>query len=669
MKQKTFSVIENNSGRPVAIIHPDDPFSMNWIDDSPAINLTPSQKQWGEISVPDGISHQVTREITGEGFFLEHYTFRNVSDWDRYIQRGDIGISLPLCDRYDSAKTCAEQRCHVHLWCAEEATWLMALRMGGNAPHLGMVLEHGSISDYSQHREVPVAGVEPPKGVNFSDYRGVFVLHPSPCVLLPGDEIKLTFRWFWHQGKDDFFATAARFVPVVKAPWYVLFPDEQICFSVECDTDSTDISVSCDRRAVAVERFEKTLNGYRAYFADVPDKGEGEYLYHICWHGKSTRARFLVQPEAHKLQQRRCEFIAEHQQCLTPGSRAEGAFLIYDNEASRLFYSHEHDHNAGRERVAMGLLLVQYLRHCSEQTTDNYQRLSASVERYESFILRELVESDTGRVHNDVGYNDDIFRLYNYPWFAEFFIELYLWKGDTQNLLLALRIMEDFYHRGGEKFYAIGMPIASLYSLLIKAGFAERAQQIRELFLKHAQRLVQNGTDYPAHEVTFEQSIVAPAAWILLQAYAISHDPQYLSQGLRHVKLLELFQNPAPDHRLFANSNRHWDGFWFGKRRTFGDTFPHYWSALNADVYHLLDVLEQPGFAVKAEASYRAVLSLYSADGSASCAYLFPLSVNGIPADFADPYANDQDWGLWFFLRTHSCGAPHPCFFTIDSLR
>ncbi|MFP2420906.1 hypothetical protein ACLEXA_05040 [Pseudescherichia vulneris] len=669
MKQKTFNVIENHSGNIVAISHPDDPFAMNWIDDSPAINLHPSQKQWGKITAPDGIMHQVKRELTDDGFFLEHYTFRNITLWDIYVQQGDIGLSLPLGDRYDDAQTCAEQRCHVHLWCAEEATWLMALRMGGTAPHLGMVLEEGSIGNYSQHREAPVAGVETPKGINFSDYRGVFILHPSPCVLLPGEEIKLTFRWFWHRGKEDFLTTAARFIPVVKAPWYVLFPGEKICFSVACDTDNTDLAITCGQRRVAVQRFEKTPDGYRAHIADVPDKGEGEYLYRICWKGKSTLARFLVQPEASQLQQRRCEFIAERQQCLTPGARTEGAFLIYDNEANRLFYSHEHDHNAGRERVAMGLLLVQYLRHCPDRSPENYQQLCASVERYVTFIKRELVESDTGRVHNDVGYNDDIFRLYNYPWFAEFFIELYLWKGDDQNLLLALRIMEDFYHRGGDKFYAIGMPMASLYRLLLKAGFADRAQAIRTRFLQHAQRLVQNGTHYPAHEVTFEQSIVAPAAWILLQAYAISHDPLYLTHALHHVKLLELFQHSAPDYRLYANSNRHWDGFWFGKCRLYGDTFPHYWSALNADVYHLLDVLGEPGFAEKAQASYRAVLSLYSADGSASCAYLFPFSVNGIPADFADPYANDQDWGLWFFLRACSGHTPHPCFFTIDSLR
>ena len=52
-----------------------------------------------------------------------------------------------------------------------------------------------------------------------------------------------------------------------------------------------------------------------------------------------------------------------------------------------------------------------------------------------------------------------------------------------------------------------------------------------------------------------------------------------------------------------------------------------------------------------AEAAYRAVLGLIKPDGRASCAYLFPISVNGVSGEFFDPYANDQDWALYFYLR------------------
>ena len=48
----------------------------------------------------------------------------------------------------------------------------------------------------------------------------------------------------------------------------------------------------------------------------------------------------------------------------------------------------------------------------------------------------------------------------------------------------------------------------------------------------------------------------------------------------------------------------------------------------------------------------RAVLSLLDADGRAHCAYVYPITVNGASARGADPYANDQDWGLYFALKT-----------------
>lgn len=53
----------------------------------------------------------------------------------------------------------------------------------------------------------------------------------------------------------------------------------------------------------------------------------------------------------------------------------------------------------------------------------------------------------------------------------------------------------------------------------------------------------------------------------------------------------------------------------------------------------------------RAEKSYRGSMSLFNADGSASCAFVYPMSVNGKKAHCADPYANDQDWGLYFMLR------------------
>jgi hypothetical protein len=47
----------------------------------------------------------------------------------------------------------------------------------------------------------------------------------------------------------------------------------------------------------------------------------------------------------------------------------------------------------------------------------------------------------------------------------------------------------------------------------------------------------------------------------------------------------------------------------------------------------------------------RGNLVAFAADGSATCAFVYPSAVNGQPAHVADPMANDQDWALVYALR------------------
>ena len=113
-----------------------------------------------------------------------------------------------------------------------------------------------------------------------------------------------------------------------------------------------------------------------------------------------------------------------------------------------------------------------------------------------------------------------------------------------------------------------------------------------------------------------------------------------------------MFNGFQPDYHLHEVAIRHWDGYWFGKRRLYGDTFPHYWSSQTGKAFRLYARLTgDPVYAKKAEDSLRGVLSMFFSDGTATCAYLFPYTVNGKPGEYADPYANDQDWGLWANLE------------------
>ena len=174
-------------------------------------------------------------------------------------------------------------------------------------------------------------------------------------------------------------------------------------------------------------------------------------------------------------------------------------------------------------------------------------------------------------------------------------------------------------------------------------------QVVMEYFKQHADFIAKTGIDYPRSEVNYEQSIVAPAADILFQVYMLTKNQEYLEAAKKQLKVLELFNGRQPDYHLYEVAIRHWDGYWFGKNKMYGDKFPHYWSSLTGIVYrYYSEVTGDKEYQEKFKKSLRATLSLFYPDGTASCAYVYPATVNGQKANFADPYANDQDWGLYY---------------------
>ena len=50
----------------------------------------------------------------------------------------------------------------------------------------------------------------------------------------------------------------------------------------------------------------------------------------------------------------------------------------------------------------------------------------------------------------------------------------------------------------------------------------------------------------------------------------------------------------------------------------------------------------------RAEACYAAALSLFAISGSACCTNMAPFTVNGEPCGGLDPWANHQDWALYY---------------------
>lgn len=609
-------------GKVKELVFSRDAKKMNWLrEDFP----------YAEVKCPEEFSWKVFHDQQGDELVTK-IVLKNESHHSYFTNRGSIAISFPVPDMYKDSDTCLNYCCHTHIYCGENTSYIMALRMGGEAPHLGMALTEGSLSGYSVERDIQ----------RMSNDRGCFWLHPSPKEFAPGEEMQLSWKIFPHNGKEDFKEKLKSFSSViqVEAEHYILYPGEKTNISIRPSFDAKEILVNGEKISV-------NSGGLAVY--EFTAETLGEYVFHIEAEGRKTRCRLLVQEHPEQLMEKRCAFIAKYQQYHGPIRELQGAYLAYDNEEHHQVYVPENDFNAGRERMGMGVLMARYL--CM-RGVQGHEKEEASLKEYRDFVLRELFDEETGQVFDDAGRDPRCFRLYNYSWVTTFFTECWrLWKNEN-DLDIAYKAMKKFYQDGGYRFYPVETPVVMFLHELEKAGMMEKLEEVKAMFKKHADHLLEAGIHYPAHEVNYEQSIVAPAANILLQVYEITGEEKYLEGARKQLEVLELFNGFQPDYHLYEVAIRHWDGYWFGKRRLYGDTFPHYWSAQTGKAFRsYAKFTGDPVYAKKAEDALRGVLSMFFTDGTATCAYLFPYTVNGQPGEYADPYANDQDWGLWANLE------------------
>jgi hypothetical protein len=217
--------------------------------------------------------------------------------------------------------------------------------------------------------------------------------------------------------------------------------------------------------------------------------------------------------------------------------------------------------------------------------------------------------------------------------------------------------MERFYDRGGEHFLAfeLGAVVTDTAAALRGAGRDEEATALTARLLGQARAFLTHDLDLPAHEVNYEQSIVAPLLDLLITAHRLDPDLIPPAALLTRLEWLTAFAADQPDVRLRHMPIRRW-GYWFGSLRLWGDMSPHYWSILSAVVY--LDfpaALLPPDRLRRLREAGRAILQgnlvSFAEDGSDTCAFVYPSCVDGRPAHVADPLANDQDWALVYALR------------------
>ena len=576
---------------------------------------------------------QVRRKLV-QGDLIEGYTFTNKGT--EPVSLYDIGIYTPFNDNYPDAQQCINSRTHTHIWKGGSAAYVNVIRMGAFTPHLGLVVTDGVIRNY----EIWERGR---KKAN-SQTRGIIALDLPDLLLKPGESYSLEWHIFAHNGNDDFRRKLLEKGSVlVSCNKYVFEKGETA--RVECR--SLEPLKACTAKMNGVPVTVKQEGNL--CFVEVPMEQAGEVRFDFYYNGnKQTHADCLVISNTADLIRKRVDFIRTRQQMNNPSDLCDGAYMVYDNEGDSIYLNdtpncNPVDRDEGAERLGMGVLLAkQYL-----LTKD--PELKQSLLRYANFVRRKL-QTDNYVTYSSVDQKNRN-RGYNYMWVAELYFQMYKVTGDKQFVTDGYKTLKSMFQQFGYGFYAIGIPVRLGLQSLKEAGMKKEYTDLRNDFIKTGDVFVKNGLNYPAHEVNYEQSIVAPAIQFLAQLYLETGSQKYLDEVKREMPVLEAFNGFQPSYHLNEVAIRHWDGHWFGKRELFGDTFPHYWSTITGAVYYYYALCTgDSSYQKRAENVVRNNLCLFFEDGKASCAYMYPYKIDGVKAEFYDPYANDQDWALVYYL-------------------
>lgn len=684
--------IDSNSGALWSIVDPKANAGqngpMNWISGPSNAPWQPGGSRWGlgfadlgsnslhraYWTLPDGapsndgivstviykqgsLRLQVIRNIGDDGAsFTETYIFRNDAstggdDLDLSSREGNtaLGIYTPFNDHYTDSVDALQARTHAHVWAnGGSNAWVRMERMGASSHrNLGMVLTKGSLAGYS---------IESRSTVTSSNTRGVFVLHPKLPRLKPGEETEVQWTFFWHDAWRDFLdGCAARSDQFIDfdVSLYAVMPGESttIIMRGACVNQDTTVDGNPVRPGD---------NGEYKYTIQASSLSSGEHRVTISTTlDGETKASFIFLnsvPSYDDLISARTTFIAEKQQVSQAGVTIDGAYILYDNQMkAQVTFDTNRDRNSGRERIGMGVLIARWLRkHPSDES------LRSSLIRYYAFVCTQLQDQETGYVLDAPG--DRSKRLYNWAWVMQLYLtvdqlglDLPPALADRSPLDRFFLTLENYYAEGGRQFYPIGLPVLAGLRALRRFGDEERLARALSLFTAHGEYLAETGLNWPSSEVNFEQSIVGPAATILLELYRWTAEARWLEAAEIQLRVLLGFNGEQPDHRLHDVAIRHWDGYWFGKDRMWGDTFPHYWSTITALALHhygrSIHPDEGEAYKRRADGIIRANMALFTPKGTGSCAWIYPLSVDGRRGHYADPYANDQDWALAFLLE------------------
>lgn len=656
MENEKFSItFDEDTGGIKSIVNPNDEHSMNWclegciwglirsknryfnwdngrrlIEDLPTLESF-TQTDSGATSIYSNGMLRITVErfFRTNGNFTERYTIENMRDTDVFIGQDNFGITTPFNDRYASADECMVHHCNAHVWCGYNTSYVNALRMGISDINLGLALTQGRLDSYS------IEGCD-------SNVRGTIVLNSGFFTLVSGGRYVIEWELFWHTGNDDFYTRLQEYPNTIyiKAANYTVYKGEPIEFVATHYNGFKNATVMCNNREIEYLCVDDKLS-----VRFLPEN-TGEYRFEIIVDDVSTYAEFIVVKPLMELIENRLNVIVNTQQYINEDSPLHGAFLIYDfKERHPVFDDSFGDHNACRERVGMALLLARYL-----QLKENV-KFEKALDLYIEFVKREFYDEETGFVHNSINKTMEGVRLYNAPWIMMLFAEMYLLKKDTYYTDQIVKIAKWYYSNGGSKFYPNALSFEKLMVALRHSNNPE-ADEMFELFRGHVENIINIGTSYPPHEVTYEQTIVTPAVTLISNMGMLTGDVRYIEEAKKHMVNLERFNGHQPSFHLYEIPIRYWDDYWFGKSEMFGDTFPHYWSCLTAHSFmSYYKISGDNNYFVAADRCMRNCMCLFTDDGLGSCAYMYPYSIDGRRGQFYDEWENDQDFALYIAIE------------------
>ena len=639
--------IDEKTGITTRISNPDDKYEMNWIMEKSDWGTTEgfevkwikAQREKAEIfCVREKLCLVIEKKITENGYY-ETYSLTNTGDFEFFLTKENFGIHFPYQCHYSIDKDILNQTCISHIWCGGDITWLYSVKPNGKPPYLVMNMTEGIAEDYSISYDISRTEVG-------AHYRGSFVLHTAEQVIMPGETVKCGFCYRFSNSKPDCdsYFTADK---------YTLNKGEMLNFELKTAEPCSEVSVYCEDKELPCVKNGNIVSGSCSF----EETGEKKIIAEFD--GRKTQMFVNVIPKLSDILDKRAHFIAEKQQYRREGSHLDGAYLIYDNETKSLYCDSTklYDHNAARERIGMGVLVCKALREKYDE------KLMESLKKHREFVEREIFDEDTGMVFNNVCREKGSERIFNFPWLSVYFLEWYELTGEKKCIENAANILLKFFEIAQYKYPAQCIEAVRICNALEKEGMNDLKNTLRDTFLLY----VNNSSELLCADMECTWCSEAPSNHLCYQsqAYLLTNDDKYLKMAENSLLMLKAFFAKQPDFHLNCVPVRYWDRYWFGKYPSYGDVFPHYWSALagwamawydkacgkdlhreeiNANLYGNLCIFREDGFAAN-NYLYPYKITLYSSDENYENEYIKPGITYG---KNYDQWANDQDWALYY---------------------